>query len=101
MNLTERAHKEAHERYQGDWDAFEQEPVDDMGFSESERRAFIAGAEWAARQDPTAAEVLTALNRYYRSMRAPRLREDMPLSYWSATAVGAMRSALHAARGQV
>lgn len=45
---TALARKEAQSRYQGDWDPYHGEPVDDAGFSEAERRAFVAGAEWAA-----------------------------------------------------
>ena len=60
-NFTEAARAEAEKRHQGDWDPFEQEPVDDWGFAEAERRAFVTGAEWArtrlAAQEPTDALV--------------------------------------------
>ena len=62
--FTEAAFESAASKYQGDWDSFEQEPVDDYGLSESERRAHIAGWEAArahlAAQEPTDAEVEAA-----------------------------------------
>ena len=45
---TKLALDEAQLRYQGDWDRYHGEHVDDAGFAEAERRAFVAGAEWAA-----------------------------------------------------
>ena len=41
------ARAEAFRRYDGDWDPKEEAEVDDWGYSEAERRAFIAGALWA------------------------------------------------------
>jgi hypothetical protein len=41
------AYVEAHERYQGDIDIETGERMDDWGYSESERKAFIEGATWA------------------------------------------------------
>lgn len=41
------ATEEANARYKGDWDEYNQEPVDDWGVAESERRAFVAGALFA------------------------------------------------------
>lgn len=62
--FTAAAFESAASKYQGDWDAFEQEPVDDYGLSESERRAHVAGWEAArdhlAQQEVTDAEVLAA-----------------------------------------
>ena len=43
------ASEEASSRYKGDWDEFNQEPVDDWGVAESERRAFVAGALFASK----------------------------------------------------
>ena len=38
------ATKKANEKYQDDWDAFNKEPVDDYGYSEVQRAAYVAGA---------------------------------------------------------
>lgn len=38
------ASNEAVEKYQGDWDHANEEPVDDWGMSAAERQAFVAGA---------------------------------------------------------
>ena len=62
--FTEAARAEAEKRHQGDWDPFEQGPIDDWGFAEAERRAFVTGAVWARThlfaQEPTDAEVEAA-----------------------------------------
>lgn len=41
---------EAYRRYQGDTDVFTGDPVDDWGYTDCQREAFIAGAEWAVAQ---------------------------------------------------
>lgn len=41
------AAEEAFKRYQGDWDSYNEERVDDWGYTECERRAFVAGAMFA------------------------------------------------------
>lgn len=43
------ASEEARIRYNGDWDPYEEQRVDDWGYSEAERRAFVAGALFAHR----------------------------------------------------
>lgn len=46
--LQAAASEEAAKRYTGDWDAYNEEFVDDWGYAEAERRAFVAGALFAA-----------------------------------------------------
>lgn len=52
--FIEAARESAASKYQGDWDAFEQEPVDDWGYSEGERKAHVAG--WEAARTHLAAQ---------------------------------------------
>ena len=53
MSLEEVAEKAAHEargRYNADWDFDNNERVDDWGYSEAERKAFVAGALYAVEE---------------------------------------------------
>ena len=56
------------------------------------RSAFESGAEWAARQEPTDAEVRAALNAHDPTVSTPNL------SHYAPSRVEAMRAALSAAR---
>lgn len=100
--FTEAAFESAASKYQGDWDPFEQEPVEDYGLSESERRAHIAGWEAArdhlAQQGVTDGEVLAALNADYAIRFGPRNLPADSLEPYGDEAVRIMRAALTAAR---
>ena len=41
------ARAEAWRRYPEGWDPYNEEPVDDWGYSECQREAFVAGVDWA------------------------------------------------------
>ena len=48
--MSERMHQaraEAWRRYPEGWDPYNEEPVDDWGYSECQREAFQRGVEWA------------------------------------------------------
>ena len=47
MSIRHIAAAEAADRYNGDWDFYEERAIDDWGYAEAERRAFVAGAVWA------------------------------------------------------
>ena len=44
---AEQARVEAERRYPESWDHYNDEPVDDWGYSECQREAFCAGVVWA------------------------------------------------------
>lgn len=44
---AEEARAEAERRYPESWDHYNDEPVDDWGYSECQREAFCAGVVWA------------------------------------------------------
>lgn len=46
MRTIDELHREAWRLYPESWDAYEDAPVDDWGFADAQRDAFIAGAEW-------------------------------------------------------
>ena len=98
--FTTAALDSAANKYASDWDAFQQEPVDDWGFAEAERRAFVDGAVWArtllATQEPTDAECLAVLNVAMVPLGEPPKRND--LADWNPAAVERVRAALSAAR---
>lgn len=50
QELLAAASEAAFNRYQDDWDPHNEEPVDDWGYAEVQRRAFVAGAQFAAEQ---------------------------------------------------
>ncbi len=85
--FTEAARAEAEKRHQGDWDPFEQEPVEDWGFAKAERRAFVTGAEWArthlaAPTPPTPNDVRRALDVAVESFNSSRPPIDEPYTAW-------------------
>ena len=43
----DQARAEAWRRYPEGWDPYNEEPVDDWGYSRVQREAFCAGVEWA------------------------------------------------------
>lgn len=47
MIRAEQARVEAERRYPESWDHYNDEPVDDWGYSECQREAFCAGVVWA------------------------------------------------------
>ena len=100
--FTEAAFESAASKYQGDWDPFEQDPVDDYGLSESERQAHIAGWKAArahlAQQEPTDAEVLAALNADYALRFGPSNLPADSLEPYGDKHVQIMRAALVAAK---
>lgn len=77
--LREQANGEALKRYDGDWiiddRTGEEVGYDDWGYSEAERRAFVAGAEWAAGHLWTVRPTPEALARAYD----PEAFEDHPI----------------------
>ena len=50
MSIRHIAAAEAADRYQGDVEPESGERFDDWGYSECERRAFVAGAVWATEE---------------------------------------------------
>ena len=95
--FTTAATERAAATYQGDWDAYEQEPVDDYGYSEVQRKGFVAGAEWArthlAAQEPTDAECIAILN----AVTVP-LGEGPGDGVWFRAAIRRCREAMMSAR---
>ena len=66
----QRARAEAWRRFPEGWDPCNEEPVDDWGYSECQREAFVAGVEWADAREALlsdeaierAADILEALD---------------------------------------
>jgi len=54
------ARAEAWRRFPEGWDPYNEEPVDDWGYSECQREAFYAGVEWADANPYSTPEALAA-----------------------------------------
>lgn len=89
------ARAEAWRRYPEGWDPYNEEPVDDWGYSECQREAFVAGVEWA-----DAREALLSDEAILRALNAEEPRVvTRNLADWSEQSVARMRRALTAAIG--
>ena len=99
--FTTAAFESAASKYQGDWDAFEQEPVDDYGLSESERRAHVAGWEAArdhlAAQEPTEEEVEAAAREMAVAAALIVAAGPKPWEWWTDRNRARFRKAARAA----
>ena len=84
--FRERAREHANENYGVGWDPYEEEPVDDYGFSEAQRQAFMAGADWAfeyLRSGDHEEDPLSDLStvRELTTKAAADMRESMKILY--------------------
>jgi hypothetical protein len=73
------ASEEAFKRYQGDWDSYNEERVDDWGYTECERRAFVAGAEFAAEKLRDVAITQAAAVGWDAAVAAMRYEDGTPV----------------------
>lgn len=89
------ARDEAFTRYTGDVDVVTGAPMDDYGYADCKRRAFIAGAAWQSERPVTDAEVEAGARSLCESSKELLpWKEAIPTDYFKAEA----RAVLEAAR---